>query len=396
MRICFVSIDFHTQRSGGGIASYVRAIGDELMARGHKVAVIAKGKRQRWVNISGVDVLFWPLGALHWYWHRLGLPHQVALPLRELEWSFGIRKAMQKLHSRFPIDVAEGCEMGNLLLTGLDLPLVVRLHGERYVFTKYSDESLHAGLRLTRRLELPVLRRAASVTSPSRFQAAEAAQALTWPPGRIHVIPNPIAPFFVEEASDIEVIEEDRQPPLVLYTGRIERRKGTIPLLRSVPEVVRTVPNVRYVIAGGRHASIGERRLNEILDQDSIREAVMLLGHVLWEELVDWYRRASVFVMPSYCETFGISCLEAMAFGLPVVASDATALPEVVEDGVTGILVPSGDSKALAEALTQLLENPDLRRRMGQAGRERVLARFTVDRVADQTLRVYREALSEG
>jgi glycosyltransferase involved in cell wall biosynthesis len=97
--------------------------------------------------------------------------------------------------------------------------------------------------------------------------------------------------------------------------------------------------------------------------------------------------------MPSFYETFGISVIEAMAFGLPVVATRAGGLPEVVEDGVTGILVPPGDSEALAEAQLRLLLDPDLRRRMGQAGRERVQSEFTVDRIVSQMLDVYHSVI---
>jgi hypothetical protein len=114
-----------------------------------------------------------------------------------------------------------------------------------------------------------------------------------------------------------------------------------------------------------------------------------MLGHVSWRELTEWYRKASIFVLPSYYETGGISAIEAMAFGLPVVASRTGGIPEVVEDGVTGILVPPGDSKALGEAVIHLLREPDLRRRLGQAGRQRVLDEFTLDRVLPQTLSVY-------
>jgi glycosyltransferase involved in cell wall biosynthesis len=97
--------------------------------------------------------------------------------------------------------------------------------------------------------------------------------------------------------------------------------------------------------------------------------------------------------MPSYYETFGISVIEAMAFGLPVVAANVGGLPEVVEDGVTGILVPPKDPEALAEALVRLLRDPDLSARMGRAGRERVRSEFTVDKIVSQTLDVYQSVI---
>ena len=95
---------------------------------------------------------------------------------------------------------------------------------------------------------------------------------------------------------------------------------------------------------------------------------------------MDYYQRAALLVMPSFYESFGIACLEAMAFGLPVVATRVGGLPEVIEDGVTGLLVPPGDADALAQAMIRLLSDADLRRRMGQAGRERVLKEFTTER----------------
>jgi glycosyltransferase involved in cell wall biosynthesis len=160
--------------------------------------------------------------------------------------------------------------------------------------------------------------------------------------------------------------------------------------------VVEQTPDVQLVIAGERHVSISERTLARVLDEDGIRPAVRLLGHVPWRQLPQWYRQASVFVMPSYYETFGISVLEAMAFGLPVVATSAGGLPEVVEDGVTGILVPPGDPRALSEAITGLLRDSRLRRRLGEAGRERVQTEFAVESIVDRTLDLYEQIRRGG
>ena len=97
--------------------------------------------------------------------------------------------------------------------------------------------------------------------------------------------------------------------------------------------------------------------------------------------------------MPSYYETFGISVIEAMAFGIPVVATNVGGLPEVVENGVTGILVPPGDIQALADAIVYLLSNSQLRLQMGEAGKSRVLSEFTVDLVSEMTMDKYKSLL---
>jgi glycosyltransferase involved in cell wall biosynthesis len=163
--------------------------------------------------------------------------------------------------------------------------------------------------------------------------------------------------------------------------------KGTVPLLEAARLVRARHSAARFVLAGPWQ--MAEKPEHWALEKGVNAAGMEWLGHVPWRELAEQYRQADVFVMPSFYETFCISCLEAMAFGLPVVATRAGGLPEVVEDGVTGILVPPGAPQELADAVEYLWRNPDLRRRMGEAGRERVLDRFTADRVAQETLRIY-------
>ena len=103
--------------------------------------------------------------------------------------------------------------------------------------------------------------------------------------------------------------------------------------------------------------------------------------------------RADVFAHTSRWEGFGIVLLEAMLAGLPVVATRVSAVPEIVEDGVTGILVPPDDAEAVAVAISRLLDDETLREQFGASGRRRALAEFSVAQMADRTLDVYDEAL---
>lgn len=389
MHICFVAIDFHQPDQGGGIASYTRALGQELVRRHHRVTIIAKGKRCEWRTVDGLRVLIWPFGNLSWYMYRMRLFNNwLMLPVRELEWSWSIKQAIQVVRQEAEIDVIESCESGNQFL---DHP-VIRTHGAPHLFSKFTGEKMTLGLKLSHYLELRSLRAARLVTSPSRFQAAQLGAELGWSSGQIRGIPNPVAAWALEE-SRCPPRSPDSTAPLILYTGRIQSVKGSLVLLQSVSPVARAFPDVQYVLAGARHMSISESVLNQVLAEDGRADHVKLLGHVPWQELTDWYRRATVFVMPSYYESFCISCVEAMAFGIPVVATTAGGLPEVVEDGVTGCLVPPGDSEALAHAIIRLLRDPDLRRRMGEAGRACVRAKFSAEHIADQTLAAYAECL---
>jgi glycosyltransferase involved in cell wall biosynthesis len=232
------------------------------------------------------------------------------------------------------------------------------------------------------------------VTSPSRFQANEVAQDIGWPSDRIHVIPNPVAPWVIAQASATHRTVEHTAAPTILYTGRIDLTKGPLILLEAVDEVARRFPDVEFVIAGGRHNSISADTLDQALQRNQRQSHVKLLGHLPWQSLPALYQKASVFVMPSYYETFSISCAEAMAFGVPVVATRAGGLPEVVEDGITGILVPIGDPGSLAQAIVTLLGDPTRRMEMGSRGQQRVAERFTAQQVAEQTASLYRGLVS--
>lgn len=201
-----------------------------------------------------------------------------------------------------------------------------------------------------------VLRRARVVVAPSTV-LADAARGLG--ARGVAVIP-----------SGVDVAEEvgnEDEPPFVLYAGRLSPEKGVLELVAAangIPLVIVGDGPLRDQVPGAR-------------------------GFVAHDELLQLYERAAVVAVPSYREGFGVVCAEAMAHGRPVVASAVGGLLDLVSDGVTGLHVPPGDVPALRAALERLLGNADLRRRMGDAGRERVRERFSWDAVTDATLAAY-------
>jgi glycosyltransferase involved in cell wall biosynthesis len=165
-------------------------------------------------------------------------------------------------------------------------------------------------------------------------------------------------------------------------------RKGIRFLIRAVAQLKPRFPEIKLVLAGDGFERPELARLAEEL---GIGQDVTFLGWVPNAMLPPYYRAAAVSVIPSLEEGFGIPAAEAMGCEVPVVATDAGGLPEVVEHGVTGLVVPRGDAAALADAIGSLLEDPMRRRRMGLAGRERALRLFDWDRTAEQLEQVYRE-----
>ena len=185
--------------------------------------------------------------------------------------------------------------------------------------------------------------------------------------------------------------------PTLLSVSRLaDMYKGHDTAIRALPLVRAIVPGVRYLIAGD-----GPLRdyLARVAGSLGVRAAVQFLGDVPEDVLPGLYRSADVLLTLSResateggAEGFGIVCLEAAASGIPVVAGRSGGLPDAVEDGVTGILVDPTDIGAAAEAIVSLLTESARARAMGEAGRKRVLERFTWEKVIGEARRVLGEA----
>ncbi|MFD6067350.1 glycosyltransferase [Amycolatopsis lurida] len=182
----------------------------------------------------------------------------------------------------------------------------------------------------------------------------------------------------------------------IVSVGRLVPRKGFDLAIAALP----SLPDTELVIAGGPDSGpLDEapevRRLRKIADQAGVADRVHLPGLVSRENMPALLRSADAVVCTPWYEPFGIVPLEAMACGVPVVATAVGGLTDTVVDGVTGLLVPPRNPKDLAGALRRLLNDASARESFGIAGTDRVRARYSWDRVAADTLRAYGRVLSE-
>ncbi|PLW72322.1 alpha-(1-2)-phosphatidylinositol mannosyltransferase, partial [Streptomyces sp. DJ] len=176
--------------------------------------------------------------------------------------------------------------------------------------------------------------------------------------------------------------------PVVVCVSRLVPRKGQDTLVRAMPEILARVPDaVLLVVGGGPYRA----ELEKLAERTGVASSVRFTGPVPWEELPAHYGAGDVFAMP--CRTrrggldvegLGIVYLEASATGLPVVAGDSGGAPDAVLDGETGYVVPGGSPGAVAERVTALLEDPELRRAMGERGRRWVEDAWRWDALADR------------
>lgn len=211
------------------------------------------------------------------------------------------------------------------------------------------------------------------------------------PDDKITVVPNGITP---PDAEHLTSRQEMRQTlniapdaPLVVCVARLEVEKDVGTLIGAMQAVTRQLPDALCLIAGegAQHDALKGQ-----IESCELQESVRLLGFV--EDALSLIGASDVLALPSLAEPFGLVLLEAMALGVPVVATRAGAPPEIVEDGETGLLVLPAKPSALSEALLQLLHDPETTRKMGEAGRARFESEFTAARMARDIIKVYRKA----
>jgi len=276
--------------------------------------------------------------------------------------------------------------------TGYPRRIVCAAHGRELLFNPASDVPvLGSAYDLLRRL---VLRGADIFTPVSRYTAGLLGE-LGVPDDRITIVPNGTDPdrFQPVDASVLRHELDLEGQPVLLTVGRLVPRKGVDTTLRALPGLLETVPDAMYLVVG---TGPDRERLDRLAADIGVRDHVRFAGQVPFANLPAYYSLADAFVMPSRearpdVEGFGLVFLEAGACGTPVVGARAGGIPDAVQDGTTGLLVPPADPKALTDALTRLLTTPELAERLGRGGRHHAVHEASWDHVADRLWRVLKQ-----
>jgi len=221
-----------------------------------------------------------------------------------------------------------------------------------------------------------------------------------YPQEKVTVIPNGIDfSRFARNGNDGRLRHEFDLPPhapLVAVLSRLHPWKGIEYFLEAAMIVSRRFPEVRFLIVGEGQVvdSPYKRELEGYAVRLGLGERVVFAGFRL--DVPEILAEVAVSVLPSLSEGLSNVLLESMAAGAPVVATRVGGNPEVVEDGETGLLVPPRDPAALAQAICRLLDSPELASRFGQAGRERVIKRFSLERMVQATESLYLDLLNRA
>jgi glycosyltransferase involved in cell wall biosynthesis len=387
LRVGLVSRGWAPHARGNGIARYTEELARGLHALGHEVHVLVESRHTlRRLDdrpdggpfLHGVTADVLPVDRRH--------PETD----RQLRWAVAVAARVEALaRSGTGLDVVESPNwesQGIAVRRTIDVPLVVRLHSPLAALADPARATDDTATAIA--LERWLVAHADGVTSSTAGVLATVRDATGVEPARYARIPlgvPPPPPFVVPP-----------EPPRLLFVGRLERRKGIHTLLSVLPDVLTRFPDVHVDVVGEEAdpTTAIRQRFEAEHHRAAWRPRCRFHGFVADDALPQFYRDCTVFVAPSLYESFGLVYVEAMRHARPVIGTTAGGIPEVVRDGETGVLVPPGDAPALRDALTHLLADPHLCRRLGERGREVVEHDFSSQQMAERTTAFYAEVIA--
>ena len=357
----------------GGVTEHISHLAAELRRRGAVVKLLApaSGDLPEILDDFAEDDFY-----------RIGRPVPVPVngSIARITMSFHLARHISRILEAERFDIIHCHEplLPALPVTVLRASKVCNV-GTFHAYAK-SSTAYYYGKRLVRRYYRKLHGRIA-VSDPAREFVSK------YFPGMYRVVPNGVD---LARFQGVESLPQFRDGKInLLFVGRLEKRKGLGTLLRAYLELKNRIPEMRLIVVGDGRMRGGYERYIEAHDIPDI----VLAGYVSPRDLPRYHASADVFVAPNTGkESFGIVLLEAMAAGLPVVATDIPGFSQVVNPGEQGILVRKDDPVSMASALHLLAADAGLRARLGAAGRASA-AEYSWERVADQVVEVYDGAL---
>ena len=212
-------------------------------------------------------------------------------------------------------------------------------------------------------------------------------------PERINVVYNGIdpQPFLSQNTSDLRSeLQIPKDAKLVGFAGQLDERKGIKYLLPAFFSALKLAPNAHLVLAGQGPL---EKWINTFCQKYSLENRIHLIGFV--NHIEKFMKSIDLFVLPSLWEGFGIVLIEAMAAAKPCITTATSSMLEIVQHGETGLVVPTENAEELAEAMEELLNDTEKTEQMGQNGRQRVLEKFTLDKMLDHIESLFVQTLKD-
>lgn len=381
MNICLLTSDFLP--NVGGMATHAHELAKALAGAGHALHIVhpvyEQGRNDFVEQFDGIIV------------HRLFIENETPR-FKHLVYVARVRSYIKRLHAAQRIDLIHWHDLTPNCWTTRTLrrrfPLVWTNHTSNYL--EFCET------RVGRIKIRAYLRHPDAIISPSR-ELNEKSIRTGVRPEWLFYIPNGVDAAKFHPGAATKEIEAtyglDPAKPIVICPRRLEPKNGVEYFIRAVPLVRESCPDAQFLIVGGGFPEERER-FEKMLDGWGLRSAVVFTGNVPNDTMPRFYAASDLAILPSLMEATSISGLEAMSSGLPLIGTKVGGIPEIIEDGASGILVEPRNPEQLAGQIARLLEDPAERRRLGIAARERVERHFSWDAIAGRTLEVYERVLA--
>jgi glycosyltransferase involved in cell wall biosynthesis len=401
MRFCFISLE-DIILPPGGIATYLQGICTWMASQGHEVHVISRklgqmpseetymGVQIHRVSAPGPTFFYAPLFFLKSRIRYLRLASNVQINL---------------IHSDIPL-------MGAVALLGLQTPPIVEtVHattkGLLFILGKFKPYQANLNENLTRLLspilqyvERILLYHATKIISVSQGLYNEIISQNEDLAPKCVVIPNGIELHKFSNQKD-ENAEKTRKKlgvsstdPIILYLGRLMATKRVSDLINAMPIILREIPNAKLIIVGKWNKNALE--LRKVIKELGLIQHIIMVDHIAYSEIQDYYGMASVYALPSSYEGFPFTIIEAMASGVPVIAAEIPGITEQITHKITGLLHPVGDVEAIASGVCQLLIDHSLASKLSTNAKKMVEEKFTWDVIGSKTEKLFIDVIEKS
>lgn len=406
MRVCMLTSFFIP--TVGGVENHVYHLCKELLLMGHEVTVVhtcydmSSTEQIQIEKIDGIEVHRLYLGLSKWNCQIKNFPivssyvNGFLRKCRPIFYNRFIARYILNLHKEKRFDILHQHDFISNLFTTKKLRKYIPV-----VITNHTGEYLLLNRYMFTKLLIPfLLKHINALIGPSR-ELAEVKYLEK--KGRAFYIPNgvDIQEFYPLSENEKKKIKEYLNVPLdrtlILCARRWAPTKGVIYLVRAIKSIRENCPNAYFLISGNDYFGYPEYRnmiLKEIEEQN-IAEDIKLLGDIPHEKMAAYDQIADVVVLPSLLEATSLSGLEAMACGASVVGSKVGGIPEIIEDGRNGYLVPAQNVVELADALIKIIKDEKVRKIMGGESRKKVESEFTWQIITKKTMDVYLRVLGK-
>jgi N-acetyllactosaminide 3-alpha-galactosyltransferase len=369
----------------GGTEKYVRDLSIELSKKGHDVTIISnnipkKAGAPREDKIDGVKIIRLPAFNFLYY-----LPVSFSFKKKMIE-------DMDVVHTHGP-----AFSFTRSVPKNFKAAHILTFHCDTLMFDKFKGIHVPGFIRSAFAFIMDIFIRRVIPRADMIISTTEAYASTS------HVLkdfPHKIVPIGIHAEKIDGVIKklnlspEKKKNNQIIFLGRLAQNKGVDFLVKAMPKVLEKLPNTELLICGE-----GEEKehLEKLIKKFGIEKSITFYGTLTFDKLVELYYTSTVFAMPSISrlEAFGIVQLEAMSCSTAVICTDIPGPNAVMDVGKSGLLAKPRDPDALADALIQVLSNPERTRQMGLHGRKLVETKYNWSIIADQVLEIYKEAQSK-